>query len=227
MARGTPQIHIDGDRIRVPATSLRHSGFRDWLKSDELPEGGRATFASGQVFLEMSPESTETHNKVKTAVTVGLALLVQAEQLGEAYSDGTLLTHVGAAVSTEPDFVFASWEAFESGRLRLIEKANRSDDYIELEGTPDLIVEIVSDSSETKDLVTLREHYYAAGVPEYWIIDARSDAVRFRILSRTEEGYVAVAEATQSQPSRVLGRTFRIERTRNRAGRWEYRLIAE
>lgn len=227
MATATPQIHIEGDRVSVPATSLRHSGFRDWVKSSEFPEGVRATYASGQVFVEMSPEATETHNKVKTAITADLVQLVRADRLGEAYSDGTLFTNVGAAVSTEPDFLFASWEAFEAGRLRLIEKANRGDDYIELEGTPDLIVEIVSDSAERKDLVTLREHYHAAGVPEYWIIDARGDTVRFQVLSRTNENYVAVAEAAQPQPSRVLRRTFRIARTRNRAGRWDYRLIAD
>lgn len=225
MSRATPQIHVDSDRIRVPVTTLRHSGFRAWIKSSEFPEGARATYASGQVFVEMSPEATESHNKVKSAITADLVQVVRAERLGETYSDGTLLTHVGAAVSTEPDFMFAGWEAFEMGRLRLIEKANRSDDYIELEGTPDLIVEIVSDSSHTKDLVTLRDRYYAAGVPEYWIIDARGDTVRFQVLSRTDERYMSVAEDTQPQPSRVLGRTFRIERARNRAGRWEYRLV--
>lgn len=227
MARATPQIHVEGDRVRVPATILRHSGFRDWIKSSAFPEGLRATYASGQVIVEMSPEATETHNKVKSAITADLIQLVRSEQLGEVYSDGTLLTHVGAAISTEPDLLFATWDAFESGRLRLIEKANRRDDYIELEGTPDLIVEIVSDSSETKDLITIRDHYHAAGVPEYWIVDARGDMVRFQILSRTDESYAAVAEATQPQTSRVLSYVFRIERVRNRAGRWDYRLLAQ
>jgi Uma2 family endonuclease len=227
MTRATPQIHIEGDGIRVPVTSLRHSGFRAWVKSSEFPEGARATFASGHVFVEMSPEATESHNKVKSAITADLVQLLRTERLGEGYGDGILLTHVGASLSTEPDFVFASWEAFESGRLRLIEKTHRSGDFIELQGTPDLIVEIVSDSSEKKDLVTLRDRYHAAGVAEYWIVDARGDAVLFQVLSRTDEGYVAAADAVQPQRSRVLGRTFRIERRRNRAGRWDYRLAAE
>jgi Uma2 family endonuclease len=197
------------------------------MKSSAFPDGVRATFASGEVFVEMSPEAAETHNKVKSAITVDLVHIVRSEQLGEAYSDGTLLSHVGASVSTEPDFLFATWDAFESGRLRLIEKTNRPKDYVELEGTPDLVVEIVSDSSETKDVLTLRERYHAAGVPEYWIVDARGDAVQFQILLRTDERYVAANEATGSQTSRVLRRTFRIERTRNRAERWDYRLVTE
>jgi hypothetical protein len=90
-----------------------------------------------------------------------------------------------------------------------------------------IIVEIVSDSSHTKDFVTLRDRYHAAGVPEYWIIDARNDTVHFQVFSRTDQSYVAVAEADHPQQSRVLGRALRIERSRNRAGRWDYQLVAE
>lgn len=227
MASVSPQIHIDGDRVRVPADALHHAGFRVWVKSAGFPEGARATYARGEVFVEVSPEAAETHNKVKSAITADLVHLIRAKELGETYSDGMLLTHAIAEISTEPDFLFASWEAFETGRLRLVEKANRQDDYVELEGAPDLVVEILSDSSETKDLVVLREGYFDAGIPEYWVIDARGEAVRFQILSRTSEGYVTHSASSEAQRSIVLGRSFRIERSRNRAGRWEYRLVPE
>lgn len=219
-----PQIHIEGDRLRVPVTALELAGFREWVKSPEFPEGVRASYVGGEVFLEMSPEATETHNKVKAAITADLVQVVRSEPLGEAYCDGVLLTHPAAGVSTEPDFLFATWEAFESGRLRFIKKANRDDDYIELEGTPDLVVEIVSDSSVKKDLVALREGYFAAGIPEYWTIDARGESLIFQILMRTEDGYVAGSGPEEPQTSRVFERSFRLERTRNRAGRWDYRL---
>jgi hypothetical protein len=41
------------------------------------------------------------------------------------------------------------------------------------------------------------------------------------------DGYEPAADAAQPQRSRVSGRTFRIGRTRNRAGRWDYRLAAD
>ena len=225
MARATPQIHIEGDRVRVPATTLRHSGFREWIKSSEFPEGVRATYASGQVFVEMSPEATETHNKVKLAISTDLLQLVRSERLGEAYADGTLLTHVGAAISTEPDFLFATWEAFESGRLRLIEKANRHDDYIELEGTPDLVVEIVSDSSARKDHERLPRLYAAAGVPELWLVDAREELLRFEIFALVGDGFRGVAPDAQGWfPSALLSREFRLLRRPAGGHRWGYRL---
>lgn len=225
MGLAAPQIHIEGDRLHVPATVLELAGFRDWVKSPEFPDGVRASYVSGEVFLEMSPEAGEIHNKVKSAVTADLVQIVRSEQLGEAYCDGMLFTHVNAGISTEPDFLFATWEAFESERLRLVEKANRDDDSIELVGTPDLVVEILSDSSVKKDNVALRDAYCAAGIPEYWTIDARGESVRFQILAWTEDGYVASSAPEEPQTSRVLRRRFRIERSVNRLGRWEYRLL--
>ena len=63
---------------------------------------------------------------------------------------------------------------FVAGRVRLVPKASsETADYIEIEGPPDLIVEIVSDSSVCKDTKRLPAAYFAAGVPEFWLVDAR------------------------------------------------------
>jgi Uma2 family endonuclease len=219
-------LHIEGDRVCMPAAALDHSGFREWLKSDDFPEGVRASYIQGEVFLEMSPESIESHNKAKTEITVELGRIVRDDDLGELYSDLTLLTHPEAALSTEPDALFCSWATLESGRVRLVPRAQRADEYIELEGSPDLVVEIVSDSSQRKDLVLLRTVYARAHIAEYWLVDARGAQLRFEILVLGPEGYSAAADATHAQPSAVLGRTFALLRERNRVGRWRYRLVA-
>lgn len=226
MAAVVPTIHVEGDRLSMPPSALDHSGFRAWVTSTTFPEDARASWVRGEVFLEVSPESAESHNKVKLAVTTDLTQLVRSEKLGEVYCDGMLLTHAGAALSTEPDLILATWEAFDSGRLRLVEKSDRQGEFIELEGTPDLVVEVVSDSSQRKDRVALREAYFRAGIPEYWLIDARGAAVHFEILGRSSDGYVTRSPAGGEQLSAVLARAFRLTRERNRAGRWDYRLIA-
>lgn len=217
-------IHLE-ERIDIPRSALDLDGFRRWARSDGFPEKLRAAFVDGELFLEMSPQELEGHAKVKAAVTAALWTLVEAEDLGELYPDQTLLSHPGAGLSCEPDGLFASWATFESGRLRKVEKADRDDRFVELEGTPDLVVEVVSDSSVRKDTIALREAYAAAGIAEYWVIDARGDEVSFQILHLARDRYEALAGDGAAQPSHVLGRSFLLERGRNRLGALRYRLV--
>ena len=111
-------LSFDG-AVHIPADAFVHAGFRRWVTSEGFPDRGRATFAEGEVFFEMSPESIEAHNKVKTAFTTGLERLISEENLGELYMDGALLTNERAGLSTEPDAMFASWETLERERLVL------------------------------------------------------------------------------------------------------------
>jgi Uma2 family endonuclease len=85
--------------------------------------------------------------------------------------------------------------------------------YVQLEGTPDTVLEIVSDVSETKDVVQLRDLYWRANVPEYWIVDAREDRIRFDILRYAASGYDAAPSEDGWVRSEILGHSFRLERT--------------
>jgi Uma2 family endonuclease len=218
-----PALSIDGDRARLPSSVFEHAGFRAWARSGEVPEWLRIAYIDGEVLIEMSPEAIETHNKAKRKITEVLGRIIDDEDLGEAYADGVLATHEDARLSTEPDFAFVSWRSFDDGRVRLVEKSNRADEHIELEGAPDLVVEIVSDSSVRKDTKLLFDAYLRAGVPEYWLVDAR-DEISFQIFALERGVYQASAGDGEPQYSRVLGRSFALTREKNRAGRWRYSL---
>ena len=58
-------------------------------------------------------------------------------------------------------------------------------------GAPDLVIEIVSPSSVEKDTEWLMSAYFDAGIPEYWVIDARHDDPEFDIWIRRGDRYVA------------------------------------
>jgi Uma2 family endonuclease len=77
-----------------------------------------------------------------------------------------------------------------------------------------------------EDLTPLRAAYAQAGIPEYWIVDARREDLRFEILELLGDVYRATAPSDQPQLSRALGRSFALARSRNRAGRWSYSLSA-
>jgi Uma2 family endonuclease len=210
--------------IRVPASATTLEGFRAWALSDEFPQRGRISFLQGDLFIDMSPEELDTHNRVKSEVTYTIAGLNKELDLGHFYSDGTLITNPAAGHSTEPDGTFVSWQSYEAGRVRRVARKDREGQSIELQGTPDWVVEIVSRSSVEKDTRTLRESYHRARVPEYWIIDARFDSIDFQILRYRRDRYVAVSPRGGWLRSRVFGRGFRLERGRDRLGFWEYTL---
>jgi Uma2 family endonuclease len=222
--RSASAVTIDGDRLRIPADALDLSGFRAWVTSEKFPEHVRASYIAGEVMLEIAPEATESHNKVKGEVTAAVIQIVRDGDLGEVYCDGTLYTHPGAGVSTEPDLLVVTWPTLERKRVSFTPKAGRPGDYVELEGTPDMVVEVVSDASVKKDLELLREGYRRAGIPEYWVIDARGDGIHFEILHLEKRRYRPSAVTPAAQRSRVLGGVFRLRRARNRVGRWSYRL---
>jgi Uma2 family endonuclease len=123
-------------------------------------------------------------------------------------------------LSTEPDILFASWETIRSGRLRWIE--GKPNSYLELEGTPDMALEVISRSSVRKDTEILRERYWKAGVPEYWLVDARGPTPRFEMLRHAETGYVAVEPQDGWLFSAVFNRFFRLTQQTNPFGQPEY-----
>ena len=117
------------------------------------------------------------------------------------------------------------WSTLDGGRVREVPaRSSKAGRYVELEGAPDLVVEIVSDGSERKDLERLPPLYERAGIPELWIVDARSDRLLFEMKSLDHGRYRLVeASATGWLRSAVLGLDVRLERHPGHGGRWRYR----
>jgi Uma2 family endonuclease len=75
----------------------------------------------------------------------------------------------------QPDLIFVSQE-----RSAILTEAN-------IQGSPDLVVEILSPSSKQRDLGIKRNLFAKYGVREYWIVDPEAKTVD--VLSWTETGY--------------------------------------
>jgi Uma2 family endonuclease len=104
----------------------------------------------------------------------------------------------------------------------LIEGAQEG--YVELEGTPDMTLEIVSASSVEKDTDILRNDYWRAGISEYWLADARGERPRFDILRYTSRGYVPTRKQAGWIKSAVFGKSFRLIVRTDALGHPEYTL---
>ena len=212
---------LDDDFVlHIPRDAYTLAGFRRWVLSDEFPEKQPVMFLKGDIYLYMPKENILTHAAVKTPIVIVAGGLFQQLDLGDFYINGVLVTNVEAEVSNNPDMVGILWESLKSGKVRYV--TNKDDEEVEIEGSPDWLLEIVSKSSIKKDKVQLREAYHQAGVGEYWIIDARGEEIDFQILHWRKTGYAAAPRKAGWQRSRVFGRSFQLTRSRDRRGGWRY-----
>jgi Uma2 family endonuclease len=219
-------VILDDEDLRIPAEVYAFDEFRHWSLSSDFPERGRIDYLDGEVEVELSPEDLYTHSVAKSEIAAELHALVKKTGRGNVFIDRTRIVSPIAQLSVEPDVVVVLWESLESGRVREIPGAGKGEGrYIELEGPPDVVVEVVSDSSVRKDRQRLPEFYARAGIPEFWTVDVRREPILFEIRSLGPEGYrVLPIEGEGWVASPILGGHFRLRRSVGRMGRWSYEL---
>jgi Uma2 family endonuclease len=213
------------DHVEIPFVGSL-ADFRAWALSDEFPQRGRIDYVDGRIEVDMSPEDLFTHNTLKMEIGYALVRIAKASGLGYVFGDRARVSSPEAGLSVEPDVVFVSYESIQQQRVRWIPKVSQeAGRYMEIEGPPDLVVEIVSDSSTTKDTRRLPAAYYRAGVGEFWLIDARREQLLFQIHHHGPADFDPVpADAEGFQTSLAFHTGFRLVRHRNHLGQWMYDL---
>jgi Uma2 family endonuclease len=223
--KGNPRrntVVTDDGPVTIPDTVVDIDSFREWLDAGTVPEKAKTWFIDGEVWVDMSKEQLDTHVQLKGEILVVLWNLVKVARSGRVYPDGVLLTHREANLSGNPDLIYVSDRCAESGRVRRV--PGKEGGHTELQGSPDMVLEVVSDSSERKDNQTLLERYWEAGIPEYWVVDGRGNDTEFTIYKYGPKGYVAVRKQAGWLKSPVFGKSFRLVRRTDRQGNPEFTL---
>jgi Uma2 family endonuclease len=141
--------------VLVPPGKMTEEEFEAWCDEDT-----RAEWVDGEVVL-MAPPNTEHSNLVIWVCSV-LQIFVEQCELGQIFADFQIRLPTERRRRT-PDVVFVAKD-----RLNIVRRT-----YIN--GPPDLIVEIVSPDSLTRDWREKYLEYAAAGVREYWVIDPMAE----------------------------------------------------
>lgn len=163
-----------------------------WRDAQEMPEDGRRYEAvEGELYVTAAPSAR--HQEI--SVTLGALLhelLVQGEHGRLFHAPGVEFPVTGEGV--QPDLVFVSTE-----RRGII-----ADDWIR--GAPDLVVEILSPSTEDRDRGVKRNLYRRQGVAEYWIVDPDDEAVEvWRFGPGDAESGASHERFTDALPVRASG----------------------
>jgi len=209
------------DHVEIPLWVIDVDSFRAWADRTDFPDMGRIDYIKGEVWVDMSKEQIFTHVAVKTEIARVLASLVKAARTGLVFVDGAFLTNVDADIAVKPDAVFVS-HAARQDRVRLLEGTKNG--CLEMEGSPDMVLEVVSDSSVRKDTQRLRQDYWEAGIREYWLVDAREEPLSFDILRYTPKGYRTTVKKDGWLKSNVFGKSFRLICETSEFGDPEYTL---
>jgi Uma2 family endonuclease len=126
----------------------------------------------GELFVTPSP--SWSHQYALAELHVRLHNWVRARNLGYVV-EAPLGVVLDEETGVQPDLIYIS-----SQRSGII--AERG-----LEGAPDLVVEVLSPSTEARDRGVKLRRYAAAGISHYWLLDLRARALEAYEL--TDDGY--------------------------------------
>jgi Uma2 family endonuclease len=152
-----------------------YAGLR--LTADEyfaLPDNGERTELVHGVVVA-SPSPMPRHNHVAGEIFFQLRTFLDKNPIGMALMETD--AHIGRGV-TGGDLVYRAEVIFVE-RKNLPKNPNTP-----IRKPPNLMVEVVSDTSRRYDMTTKYRDYEQAGVHEYWVIDAERRSMRFFRLRR-------------------------------------------
>lgn len=139
--------------------------YEDYV--DFPDDGNRHEVIDGEHF--MSPAPSLYHQRISGRIQFQLYQAIELQGLGEVlYAPVDVELNDNDIV--QPDLV-------------VVLAGNRIQTPIKIKGTPDLLIEILSQSTRENDLGRKRERYELAGVPEYWIVDPDEHTVEQLILT--------------------------------------------
>jgi Uma2 family endonuclease len=131
-----------------------------------LPETKqRYEVIDGEMFL-MSPSPTPEHQRIVLNLSLQLAPFVREHQLGELFVAplDVLITRTPLQIR-QPDVLFVS-----NSHLDIIGPQ-------QIEGGPDLIVEILSPSNTRAAMETKLQDYWRIGVQECWLVSPEARTI--------------------------------------------------
>ena len=153
-----------------PTVKLTYEDYR------RTPEDERYELIDGELIMAAAPNMA--HQTTQGKLGWRMASVVETEGLGYVFfspCDIVLSEHN----TLQPDIVFVSMD-----NAAIITDAN-------IQGAPDLVVEIISPSSTGRDWVTKRDLYARYGVREYWLIDPVN---RTLWVMRLRNGYLELSD---------------------------------
>lgn len=135
-------------------TAIKNKGYtyEDYLKT---PDDMRYELIEGDLIMTPSPETR--HQRISGRLYFEIRRFVAENDIGEVFY-APCDVYLDNENVVQPDILFISKE-----RIDIIGKKN-------VQGAPDLIIEILSEGNAYRDTIQKKKLYARFGVREYWIV---------------------------------------------------------
>ncbi|MCC6545491.1 MAG: Uma2 family endonuclease [Nitrospirae bacterium] len=166
--------------------------YDDYLKT---PDDVRYELIEGD--LLMTPSPITNHQRISRKIEFLLEKFVTENDLGEIFY-APYDVHFDDENVVQPDILFVSKE-----RSNIIGDKN-------LQGAPDLVIEILSESNAYRDLIQKKKLYARFGVKEYWIVVPGEKTIDIHILKDKTYQLHKTLEEADTLESQIL-KGFKME----------------
>ena len=173
------------DYVPPPPPPVSWEEFLAWV-----PDDWRVEWVAGEI-IEMPPVRDD-HQFILGFIYRLIMEIVDERQLGAVYLAPFVMHLPSRPSGREPDLCFVS----------TANRGRATPTYVD--GPADLVVEIVSPASVTRDQRDKLAEYQAAGVPEYWVINPLRKDARFYLLGEDGRYHFGAVDANGIYASRVL-----------------------
>ena len=151
--------------------------YDDYLKT---PDDMRYELIEGELY--MTPSPITNHQRISGRIEFELRKFVAENDCGEVF-DAPYDVYFDDENVVQPDILFISKD-----RLNIIGDKN-------LQGAPDLVIEILSESNAYRDLIQKKKLYARHSVKEYWIVVPGEKTIDIHILKdKTYQLYQTLGE---------------------------------
>ena len=140
-------------------------------------DGKRHELIDGEHYVTPSP--SRKHQAISWNLTILIGSYLESHPVGRAFAAPFDVVFSNFDV-VEPDLLFIS-----NARLEVLTTKN-------VQGAPNLVVEIGSPSTRRRDEIIKRNLYERCGVEEYWVIDPEIETIT--VYRRVGESYQRVLE---------------------------------
>ena len=154
--------------MSIPAYKEKRYTYKDYL---EISDDNRYEIIEGG--LMMVPAPIPFHQKISKKIEFEFVKFVEGKKLGEVF-DAPCDVILDEENVVQPDIM-----VILNKNLNIIKEKNIS-------GVPDLIVEILSESTAYIDLIKKKKLYERFQVKEYWIVDPAEKTITVYSLKKNK-----------------------------------------